>query len=114
MPASAASTVSVSGRPTVSRSWILPRCSRRRRPSARKKKSSLPRSAVWARWTNDSNSIWLFDSGSLHTVVLFTPGEVGGEDDLLRAPSFGLLPSRRSGCPGGRRPSRARSVRPSS
>src|ERR1700712_3954231 len=73
--ASAVSTVSVSGRPTVSRSWILPFCSRRRRPSARKKKSSLPRSAVWARWMKESNSIWLRDRGSCQTVVLFTPGK---------------------------------------
>ena len=73
--ASAPSTVSVSGRPTTSRSWILPRCSRSRRPSARKKKSSLPRSAVCARWTKEANSIWLPARGSLQTVVLFTPGK---------------------------------------
>ena len=65
----------MSGRPTTSRSWILPRCSRRRRPSARKKKSNLPRSAVWARWTNESNSTWLLAAGSLHTLVLLTPGK---------------------------------------
>ena len=54
---------------------MRPRCSRRRRPSARKKKSNLPRSAVWARCTNDAKSVWLPDVGSLHTVVLLTPGK---------------------------------------
>lgn len=42
-------TVSDSGRPTTSRSWMRPFASRSRSPSARKKKSNFPRSAVWAR-----------------------------------------------------------------
>jgi hypothetical protein len=35
----------------------------------------MPRSAVRAMCTNESNSIWLPDSGSDHTVVLLTPGK---------------------------------------
>src|SRR6476660_4212257 len=54
---------------------MRPRCSRSRSPSARKKKSNSPRSAVCARCTKESNSIWLPDSGSDHTVVLLTPGK---------------------------------------
>src|ERR1700675_2568698 len=38
-------------------------------------KSNLPRSAVWAKRANESNSMWLPAAGSLHTVVLFTPGK---------------------------------------
>src|SRR5580693_1884744 len=38
-------------------------------------KSNLPRSAVWAKRRNESNSMWLPAAGSLHTVVLFTPGK---------------------------------------
>src|ERR1035441_4800846 len=38
-------------------------------------KSNLARSAVRARWANELNSIWLPERGSLHTVVLFTPGK---------------------------------------
>src|ERR1017187_3251453 len=38
-------------------------------------KSNLARSAVRARWPNELNSIWLPERGSLHTVVLFTPGK---------------------------------------
>ena len=86
--ASAPSTVKVSGRPTTSRSWMRPRCSRSRRPSARKKKSNRPRSAVRARCTNESNSIWLPDSGSDHTVVLLTPGKVRGEVNRLAVLAF--------------------------
>ena len=28
-----------------------------------------------AKWTNEANSMWLPDLGSLHTVVLLTPGK---------------------------------------
>jgi hypothetical protein len=38
-------------------------------------KSNLPRSAVRAKCTNDPKSMWLPDAGSLHTVVLLTPGK---------------------------------------
>src|SRR6202008_40852 len=38
-------------------------------------KSNLPRSAVCVNWRNESNSMWLPAAGSLHTVVLFTPGK---------------------------------------
>src|SRR6202035_5795453 len=38
-------------------------------------KSNLPRSALWAKRRNESNSMWLPAAGSLHTVVLFTPGK---------------------------------------
>src|ERR1700761_4438962 len=54
---------------------MRPPCSRRRNPSAKKKKSNLAASAVCARWTKDEKSIWLPASGSLQTVVLFTPGK---------------------------------------
>ena len=101
--ASAASTVNVSGRPTTSRSWIRPLCSRSRSPSARKKKSNLPRSAVWARWTNEAKSMWLPAAGSLHTVVLFTPGKCAARMDLLgTAWSSGLLRRSRGGVAVGR------------
>src|SRR3954462_4594974 len=52
-----------------------PFCSRNRSPSARKRKSNFPRSAVCAKWTNELNSMWLPAAGSLHTVVLLTPGK---------------------------------------
>ena len=52
---------------------MRPFISRSRRPSARKKKSNLPRSAVSARWTNDPKSIWLADRGSVQTVVQTGP-----------------------------------------
>ncbi|GAA3209234.1 hypothetical protein GCM10020256_06380 [Streptomyces thermocoprophilus] len=35
----------------------------------------MARSAVRAKWTNELNSIWLPALGSLHTVVLLTPGK---------------------------------------
>src|ERR1039458_8949460 len=54
---------------------MSPFCSRSRSPSARNRKSNLARSAVWAKWTNELNSMWLPALGSLHTVVLFTPGK---------------------------------------
>src|ERR1700729_959283 len=38
-------------------------------------KSNLPRSAVCVNLRNESNSMWLPAAGSLHTVVLFTPGK---------------------------------------
>src|SRR5207248_1898615 len=72
---SAASTAVVLGRPTTSESRILPACSRSRSPSARNMKSNLPRSAVRAMCSKDAKSIWLPDRGSLHTVVLLTPGK---------------------------------------
>ena len=77
------STVSESGRPTTSRSKIRPRCSRSRSPSARKKKSNLPRSAAWARCTNDEKSIWLPDVGIAPHRRVVHPREVSGEMDLL-------------------------------
>ena len=89
--ASAASTVSESGRPTTSRSKIRPRCSRRRRPSARKKKSNLPRSAVWARCTNEAKSVWLPDVGIAPDRRVVDAREVGGEVDLLAAGHGGDL-----------------------
>jgi hypothetical protein len=46
-----------------------------RSPSARKKKSNFARSAVRARCSKEAKSMWLPASGSLHTVVLFTPGK---------------------------------------
>ncbi len=73
--ASADRTVRDSGRPTTSRSWTRPLSSRSRSPSARKKKSNFPRSAVAARWRNEAKSIWLPDRGSAQTVVLLTPGK---------------------------------------
>src|ERR1700728_1361910 len=54
---------------------MRPFCSRNRSPSARNRKSNLARSAVRAKWANELNSMWLPDLGSLHTVVLFTPGK---------------------------------------
>src|SRR6202034_2044273 len=54
---------------------MRPFCSRNRSPSARNRKSNLARSAVRAKWANELNSMWLPDRGSLHTVVLFTPGK---------------------------------------
>ena len=87
-PASAASTVNVSGRPTTSRSWMRPRCSRSRRPSARKKKSNRPRSAVRARWTNESNSIWLPESWSDPHRGVVDPGEVCGQVNRLAPAAF--------------------------
>src|SRR5690349_4839080 len=54
---------------------MWPPCSRSRRPSARNRKSNLARSAVRAKWTKELNSMWLPASGSLHTVVLLTPGK---------------------------------------
>src|SRR5580693_9619186 len=56
-------------------------------------KSNLPRSAVWAKRANESNSMWLPAAGSLHTVVLFTPGEVRGQVNLLGHGSPVLRPS---------------------
>src|ERR1700691_4848719 len=38
-------------------------------------KSNLPRSAIRANRLKESNSMWLPAAGSLHTVVLFTPGK---------------------------------------
>ena len=35
----------------------------------------MARSAVWAKCANELNSMWLPDRGSLHTVVLLTPGK---------------------------------------
>ena len=35
----------------------------------------MARSAVRAKCSNELNSMWLPDRGSLHTVVLFTPGK---------------------------------------
>src|SRR3954447_16340625 len=54
---------------------MTPFCSRSRRPSARKTKSNFPRSAACANRTNEENSMWLPAAGSLHTVVLLTPGK---------------------------------------
>src|SRR3954453_1098715 len=54
---------------------MSPFCSRNRSPSARNRKSNLPRSAAWANRTNEENSMWLPAAGSLHTVVLLTPGK---------------------------------------
>ena len=63
-----ASTVMLSGRPMTSWSKIWPSRSRSTSPSARKKKSNFPRSAVWAACWNDAKSIWLPAAGSDHTV----------------------------------------------
>lgn len=93
-PAGALSTVIDSGRPTTSRSWIRPLCSRSRKPSARKKKSNSPRSAVRARCAKEENSIWDFDSGSVQTVVLLTPGKCAARCIRLRLmtlPRCGVL-----------------------
>src|SRR6195952_5343479 len=38
-------------------------------------KSNLARSAICAKRRKDSNSMWLPERGSLHTVVLLTPGK---------------------------------------
>ena len=111
--ARAASTVKVSGRPTTSRSWIWPRCSRRRSPSARKKKSNLARSAVWASCTKEENSMWLPGLGVAPHGGVVDAGEVHGQMDLLAGRS-----SRSSGSPAvpvayrlrAGRPRRARSV----
>src|SRR3954471_12908383 len=54
---------------------MAPFCSRSRSPSARNRKSNFPRSAAWANRTNEPNSMWLPAAGSLHTVVLLTPGK---------------------------------------
>src|SRR3954453_22931436 len=54
---------------------MTPFCSRSRSPSARNRKSNLPRSAACANRTNEENSMWLPASGSLQTVVLLTPGK---------------------------------------
>src|SRR5690348_769447 len=54
---------------------MSPFCSRSRSPSARNKKSNLARSAVRAKCAKELNSMWLPAAGSLHTVVLLTPGE---------------------------------------
>ena len=62
---------------------MRPRCSRRRRPSARKKKSNLPRSAVCARWTNDEKSVWLPDVRVAPHGRVVHAREVRGEVDLL-------------------------------
>lgn len=99
--ARALSTVRDSGRPTTSRSWMRPLCSRSRSPSARKKKSNLPRSAVRARCSKEENSIWLFERGSLQTVVLFTPGKWAARCICFRVGAVMLVPPRgRIGSPG--------------
>src|SRR5690242_1658713 len=54
---------------------MWPPCSRSRRPSARNRKSNFARSAVRAKCAKELNSMWLPASGSLHTVVLLTPGK---------------------------------------
>src|SRR3954451_1348956 len=54
---------------------MAPFCSRSRSPSARNRKSNLPRSAAWANWTKESNSMWLPAAGALQTVGLLTPGK---------------------------------------
>src|SRR5689334_3346970 len=46
--------------------------------------SNLARSAVRAKWRNESNSMWLPASGSLHTVVLLTPGKCAARWICLR------------------------------
>ena len=71
--ASEASTVNVSGRPMMSWSNTCPSRSRSASPSARKKKSNRPRSAVRAVCSNDEKSIWLPDSGRCQSVWWFTP-----------------------------------------
>src|SRR5690242_12084548 len=63
---------------------MRPPCSRRRRPSARNRKSNLARSAVRAKCTNEENSIWLPALGSLQTVVLLTPGKCAARWICLR------------------------------
>ena len=95
--------VKVSGRPITSRSKMRPCCSRSRRPSARNRKSNSPRSAVLARCTNDSTSMWLSERGSLHTVVLLTPGKCAPRWTCLGWVRFDgrvlmRLPPGRTGC----------------
>lgn len=99
--ARAASTVKVSGRPTTSKSYISPPCSRSRSPSARKRKSNLARSAVCAKWTNESKSMWLPAAGSLHTVVLLTPGKWAARWICLSGLLLMVGPSGGSGSGGG-------------
>src|SRR6202035_3952097 len=55
-------------------------------------KSNWPRSALWAKRRNESNSMWLPAAGSLHTVVLFTPGKCAARWTCL----IGLLIGGRS------------------
>src|SRR5918998_5680678 len=64
---------------------MSPFCSRRRSPSARNRKSNFARSAVRAKCTNEENSMWLPAAGSLHTVVLLTPGKCAARWICLRA-----------------------------
>src|SRR5688572_2207474 len=63
---------------------MRPFCSRSRSPSARKRKSNFARSAVRAKCTNEENSMWLPAAGSLHTVVLLTPGKCAARWICLR------------------------------
>ena len=93
----------MSGRPTTSWSTSCPRCSRRRRPSARNTKSNSPRSAVSARCWKDANAdcvcgVWL---GSVQTVWWLTPGKWAPRwiCFLVIVASFSVLP--RSGSSGG-------------
>ena len=110
--ASAVRTVRVSGRPTTSRSWMRPRCSRSRSPSARKKKSNLP-SLGRAGQVDEGGEVDLAARRRVapHRGVVH-PGEVGGEDDLLAGsltgpPSPARVAAGRAGA--GSEPARERS-----
>src|SRR3954454_14220487 len=80
---------------------MSPFCSRRRSPSARKRKSNFARSAVRAKCANEENSMWLPAAGSLQTGGLLTPGKWAARWICLRgmeAPLVSVLrcrPARR-------------------